>query len=81
MVEFGAGGNISHIEDSNATTNAVANTATGEGGSGAANASGATEGASPPSVPIPNPRRKRKAKGWFCPICRQCQSFYTMLDD
>jgi hypothetical protein len=26
----------------------------------------------PPSAPVPqNPRRKRRAKGWTCPVCRQ----------
>ena len=26
----------------------------------------------PPSAPAPqNPRRKRRAKGWTCPVCRQ----------
>lgn len=26
----------------------------------------------PPIAPVPpNPRRKRRAKGWFCPVCRQ----------
>lgn len=69
MVEFGAGGNIVNNEESN--TNAGANTAAGEGGSGAANTSGVTEGTNPPTVTPPNPRRKRKAKGWFCPVCRQ----------
>ncbi|KAI9567490.1 hypothetical protein HD554DRAFT_2107542 [Boletus coccyginus] len=68
MVEFGAGGNIVHNETTNGTTAAGAE---GEGGSGAANTSGATEGINPPTVTPPNPRRKRKAKGWFCPVCRQ----------
>ncbi|KAF9219526.1 hypothetical protein BS17DRAFT_789183 [Gyrodon lividus] len=68
MVEFGAGGNIVHTEDSNASANAGTEGA-GEGGANT-NAS-ATEGAAAPSVVHPNPRRKRKAKGWFCPVCRQ----------
>jgi hypothetical protein len=71
MVEFGAGGNIVHNEATNATATAGAETTAGEGGSGAANTSGATEGTNPPTVTPPNPRRKRKAKGWFCPVCRQ----------
>ncbi|KAI9438588.1 hypothetical protein H4582DRAFT_1949601 [Lactarius indigo] len=29
-----------------------------------------------PIAPVPpNPRRKRRAKGWFCPVCRQRKSF------
>ena len=34
--------------------------------------------ATPNVIPIapvpPNPRRKRRAKGWFCPVCRQRKS-------
>lgn len=58
MVEFGAGGNI---------TQGVAEPAVPAvgGETGAA----ATPGA--PATPPANQRRKRKAKGWFCPICRQ----------
>lgn len=73
MVEFGAGGNITH-HDTNGTGNAGAETTAGDG-SGAANTSGATEGTNPPTVTPPNPRRKRKAKGWYCPVCRQRQYF------
>ncbi|EAU89624.2 hypothetical protein CC1G_02513 [Coprinopsis cinerea okayama7 len=40
------------------------------GGSGGA-AGNAENGAAPPPPPVTNPRRKRKAKGWFCPVCRQ----------
>ncbi|KAF8841462.1 hypothetical protein BDN67DRAFT_989782 [Paxillus ammoniavirescens] len=69
MVEFGAGGNIVHAEDNNAATNAGTDGA-GDGGTNA-NTNGAVEGAAVPTVVPPNPRRKRKAKGWFCPVCRQ----------
>ncbi|KAG1745239.1 hypothetical protein EDB19DRAFT_1693290 [Suillus lakei] len=58
MVEFGAGGNIIHTEDSTAATT---------GGEASA-----TEGSAPvPTSIAQNVRRKRKAKGWFCPVCRQ----------
>ncbi|KAG2357326.1 hypothetical protein BDR07DRAFT_1453115 [Suillus spraguei] len=63
MVEFGAGGNIVHTEEATATT---------MGGEASA-----TEGSAPaPATPVPttiaqNIRRKRKAKGWFCPVCRR----------
>ncbi|KAG1902274.1 uncharacterized protein F5891DRAFT_949494 [Suillus fuscotomentosus] len=60
MVEFGAGGNIIHTEE---TTTAPA------GGEASA-----TEGSAPAPVPTTiaqNIRRKRKAKGWFCPVCRR----------
>ncbi|CAA7269953.1 unnamed protein product [Cyclocybe aegerita] len=65
MVEFGAGGNITQSEVP------VPGTATPGGGGedGAAN-NGATTPATP-APPTTNPRRKRKAKGWFCPVCRQ----------
>ena len=62
MVEFGAGGNITQAAE-----------ALNEG----ANTNPVTPGTatpSAPSVPVPptiNNRRKRKAKGWFCPVCRQ----------
>ncbi|KAF8439129.1 hypothetical protein L210DRAFT_3646627 [Boletus edulis BED1] len=66
MIEFGAGGNITHNE----ATNGTGADATAGEGSGAANTS-PTEGTNVPTVTPPNPRRKRKAKGWFCPVCRQ----------
>ncbi|KAG1823560.1 uncharacterized protein BJ212DRAFT_1325200 [Suillus subaureus] len=58
MVEFGAGGNIIHPEET-----AIA-------------AAGGETSAIEASAPVPttiaqNIRRKRKAKGWFCPVCRQ----------
>jgi len=56
--------------------------ATGDGASPAGDGANATDGANantevtvvPPILPMPAPpttRRKRKAKGWFCPVCRQ----------
>ncbi|KAF8494800.1 hypothetical protein JB92DRAFT_3126730 [Gautieria morchelliformis] len=80
MVEFGAGGQLVHGDEAGASagdTNAnVAGATTAETpGEG----SGANEG-EPAPAPAPvtpqaprpiNPRRKRKAKGWFCPVCRQ----------
>lgn len=58
MVEFGAGGNIIHTEETTvATTNGEAS---------------ATEATAPvPASIAQNIRRKRKAKGWFCPVCRR----------
>ncbi len=33
-----------------------------------------------PIAPVPpNPRRKRRAKGWFCPVCRQRKSLRPFL--
>ncbi|TFK46851.1 hypothetical protein OE88DRAFT_869409 [Heliocybe sulcata] len=73
MVEFGAGGAIVHHDSNDDTT---AGNADGAGGSGDANATGGENGGSANVVseaaaPQPTPRRKRKAKGWFCPVCRQ----------
>lgn len=61
MVEFGAGGNITQA------TEAVAGTA----GDEAVPAAGTPGAAAVPPTPTTAQRRKRKAKGWFCPVCRQ----------
>ncbi|KAG1776343.1 hypothetical protein EV702DRAFT_1109954 [Suillus placidus] len=58
MVEFGAGGNIIHNEETTAATT---------GGEASATEVSAP---APPTI-AQNIRRKRKAKGWFCPVCRQ----------
>ncbi|KAG2128715.1 hypothetical protein DEU56DRAFT_818718 [Suillus clintonianus] len=58
MVEFGAGGNIIHTDE--------ATTATTGGETSATEAPAPT-----PATISQNIRRKRKAKGWFCPVCRQ----------
>lgn len=63
MVEFGAGGNITQAVE-----------ALNEGADAVDPATPGTATASVPSAPVPpttNSRRKRKAKGWFCPVCRQ----------
>jgi hypothetical protein len=69
MVEFGAGGKVARREE---TTTTEAEAAITVPGSAAATGS---------AVPNPAPsggtttggreRRKRKAKGWYCPVCRQ----------
>jgi hypothetical protein len=60
MVEFGAGGNITHPAEG---ADEGANPVPSMPGTGAA-------AATVPSTAAAN-RRKRKAKGWFCPVCRQ----------
>jgi hypothetical protein len=62
MVEFGAGGYITQAAE-----------AINEGANTANPATPGTATVSVPSPPVPptNSRRKRKAKGWFCPVCRQ----------
>ncbi|KAF5368661.1 hypothetical protein D9757_010216 [Collybiopsis confluens] len=63
MVEFGAGGNITQAAEEPAT----AGDAAAEGNEG-----GGASGTTASAIPAPaQTRRKRKAKGWFCPVCRQ----------
>ncbi|KZT69966.1 hypothetical protein DAEQUDRAFT_689932 [Daedalea quercina L-15889] len=70
MIEFGAGGTIVHQESETNATSAT------EGGAGEGTvaspptADGAVPGSEANALQ-PTPRRKRKAKGWFCPVCRQ----------
>ncbi|EPQ52100.1 hypothetical protein GLOTRDRAFT_132219 [Gloeophyllum trabeum ATCC 11539] len=66
MVEFGAGGAIVHNEESTGNTESAAASGDGSAGDGAPGAP-----VSEAAAPQPTPRRKRKAKGWFCPVCRQ----------
>lgn len=82
MVEYGAGGQLVHNETEpsgapGATdATAVEGAATGETPAGTSDAPSATS----PPAPAPPPaqqRRKRKAKGWFCPVCRQRTYHYS----
>lgn len=73
MVEFGAGGQITQPSDDSGPA-----TTGGSGGDSvpaSAGGSGAGTGATNTS------RRRRKAKGWYCPVCRQrkCLSIYFPL--
>ncbi|KXN85823.1 hypothetical protein AN958_10709 [Leucoagaricus sp. SymC.cos] len=80
MVEFGAGaGNSGAGEGANDTSNGTPGTTTdgtpttGTGGTPTVAPTSPTT-AAPVTVAIPpvtTARRKRKAKGWFCPVCRQ----------
>ncbi|CAK5261998.1 unnamed protein product [Mycena citricolor] len=68
MIEFGAGGAIAPAEEPSEPA-----AATGAAPAPPTDAEAAVEGVvTPPAVTttVP-PRRKRKAKGWFCPVCRQ----------
>ncbi|PCH35206.1 hypothetical protein WOLCODRAFT_139803 [Wolfiporia cocos MD-104 SS10] len=69
MIEFGAGGTIVHQESETNATAAMDATAA-EAAASTQGADGAPTG-SEANAPQPAPRRKRKAKGWFCPVCRQ----------
>ncbi|KAG8751931.1 hypothetical protein FRC14_007501, partial [Serendipita sp. 396] len=54
-------------------TPAAAGTTTASGANANANNVDLEAGNALPAPPViqPTPRRKRKAKGWFCPVCRQ----------
>lgn len=67
MVEFGAGGQITQPSDDSGATGTTGGesavpSASGSGGTGAMNMS----------------RRRRKAKGWYCPVCRQRECFFVI---
>ncbi|KAL4261485.1 E3 ubiquitin-protein ligase MGRN1/RNF157-like protein [Pleurotus pulmonarius] len=75
MVEFGAGGNITHTEEPAPATNGTEPNANDDGNNPTGETT-ETDGAHvPPTLMTPPPpvtaRRKRKPKGWFCPVCRQ----------
>ncbi|TFK26099.1 hypothetical protein FA15DRAFT_755285 [Coprinopsis marcescibilis] len=70
MVEFGAGGNITQTaDDAGVGGDAVGGAANAEGNAAAATVAAPT--VTTTTGGIMNQRRKRKAKGWFCPVCRQ----------
>lgn len=77
MVEFGAGGTVSQpaAEAPPATT-----APPGSAGAESGTANGGNAGEAAPSTPLAatGPRRKRKAKGWFCPVCRQRKVFISL---
>lgn len=79
MVEYGAGGQLIHpAEDTDAAAanlgGAGVDAADGDGGVEAnvdgEPASTPAQAPTPTVVPRP-PRRRRRAKGWYCPVCRQ----------
>lgn len=82
MIEFGAGGTVVHADEPAAPTPpapAAATDATPNANGTSANVDLEAGNAVPPAPAIPAPpvaapRRKRKAKGWFCPVCRQRES-------
>lgn len=85
MVEFGAGGTIVQPEaeapaagegEGAATTDGAAAATGGDNAEAAGSSTGVT--ANIPTITNTglNNRRKRKAKGWFCPVCRQRMSHH-----
>lgn len=89
MVEFGAGGTVTQPGTDAAPPPASAGMMNGGTLGTAGDAAGAENGTAngvggdgAPSTPsaattTAAPRRKRKAKGWFCPVCRQRESFFV----
>jgi hypothetical protein len=67
MVEFGAGGQITQATE-DTTTSGAGDAAAGAGAEGGASGVGAEGGANGTNTAA---RRRRKAKGWYCPVCRQ----------
>jgi len=78
MVEFGAGGNLVHAESEQPNTQ-PANGAASNDDANDPVVNHALNGehnqtmgfGANSSAPTGAPRRKRKAKGWYCPVCRQ----------
>ncbi|WWC70664.1 uncharacterized protein I206_104615 [Kwoniella pini CBS 10737] len=72
MVEYGAGGKVGRREDGENTT---AETTAGGASGAAAGTSGGTANPTPQvaggTTTAGRERRKKKVKGWYCPVCRQ----------
>ncbi|KAK8858503.1 hypothetical protein IAR55_002730 [Kwoniella newhampshirensis] len=67
MVEFGAGGKVARREDGETGA-----TGTGAGGGeGGAEAGSAAPAVAGGTTTTGRERRKKKVKGWYCPVCRQ----------
>lgn len=82
MVEYGAGGQVTQATDDTAIADPILGAVDVPVASGGAEASanvdieataGLTGDASAAAIPRPHRRRKR-AKGWHCPVCRQRKS-------
>ncbi|WVQ65881.1 uncharacterized protein L199_004059 [Kwoniella botswanensis] len=74
MVEYGAGGKVGRREDAENNTGADA-TPTGNGNGAGAGGSGSgnntTAQVAGGTTTQGRERRKKKVKGWYCPVCRQ----------
>lgn len=87
MVEFGAGGTLVHSEPDPpppAVTAPGGEVTPANGGNDTQAAALVGDAAVPPTPatpapPAPTTRRKRKPKGWFCPVCRQRKSNSVLL--
>lgn len=77
MVEFGAGGKVAR-RDEGAGEDAGGGATGGTGAGAGAGAGAATTGGTTTATAVAGgtttggrERRKKKAKGWYCPVCRQ----------
>jgi len=79
MVEYGAGGTITTApEPGTGATEETAGSTTGAeatAGAGTGTEENTTNMTPVTGLTTLSPRRKRKAKGWFCPVCRRRKSF------
>ncbi|WWC62456.1 uncharacterized protein I303_105052 [Kwoniella dejecticola CBS 10117] len=73
MVEYGAGGKVGRREDgeNGAADGAAAGTTPGAGASGSGTAAAPTPQVAGGTTTAGRERRKKKVKGWYCPVCRQ----------
>ncbi|WVQ96751.1 hypothetical protein IAU59_003858 [Kwoniella sp. CBS 9459] len=73
MVEYGAGGKVARRDEGG--NDAAAGEADGAGGSGTGGAGGSGSANTPQvaggTTATGRERRKKKVKGWYCPVCRQ----------
>lgn len=70
MIEFGAGGKVARREDAAEGGEGGAGEA-GTGAAGTGEGSGTAANATATAATPARERRKKKPKGWFCPVCRQ----------
>jgi hypothetical protein len=72
MVEFGAGGKVARRDDPTGGEDAAAvDGAAGATGTAGTPAAGPAPQVAGGTTATGRERRKRKAKGWYCPVCRQ----------
>ncbi|OCF40191.1 hypothetical protein I317_06016 [Kwoniella heveanensis CBS 569] len=73
MVEYGAGGKVARREEGANDAAAGENDAAGGSGAGGAGGSGSanTPQVAGGTTATGRERRKKKVKGWYCPVCRQ----------
>ncbi|ORX40170.1 hypothetical protein BD324DRAFT_263320 [Kockovaella imperatae] len=71
MVEFGAGGKVARREEAPADGDAAGGEGTGTAGAPATGGGSTQPPVAGGTTATGRERRKKKAKGWYCPVCRQ----------